>query len=125
MKMVLTTARSPDEYVAALAAMGAWQQRSAIALRAAVHEAAPQLQERLHWGHLTYFLNGSPVLLIRAEPQRMLFGFWQGQRLRAIEPRLRPGGKYEMATLHLQPDTPLQRATALRLVARAAQLASR
>ncbi len=125
MKMVLTDARTPNEYVAALRLMGGWQQRSVIALRAAVHVAAPQLDERLHWGHLTYFLNGGPVLLIRAEPHRMLFGFWQGQRLRGIEPRLRPGGKYEMATLHLQPDTPLERATVLRLVAQAAQLATR
>ena len=122
MKMVLTDARSPDEYVAALRIMGDWQQRCTIALRAAVREAAPQLDERLHWGHLSYFLNGSPVLMIRAEPARMLFGFWRGQRLREIEPRLRPGGKYEMATLHLQPDTALERATVLRLVLAAAAL---
>jgi hypothetical protein len=31
-----------------------------------------------------------------------LFGFWRGQRLRHIEPRLKPGGKYEMATLELR-----------------------
>ena len=47
-----------------------------------------------------YFANG-PVLLIRAEDGRVLFGFWRGQRLRGIEPRLKPGGKYEMATLEL------------------------
>jgi hypothetical protein len=42
-----------------------------------------------------------PFLLIRAEERRVLFGFWRGQRLRGIEPRLKPGGKYEMATLEL------------------------
>jgi hypothetical protein len=42
------------------------------------------------------------VLLIRAEDARVLFGFWRGKLLRAIEPRLKPGGKYEMATLELR-----------------------
>jgi hypothetical protein len=42
------------------------------------------------------------VLLIRAEERRLLFGFWRGRRLREIEPRLKPGGKYEMATLELR-----------------------
>ena len=59
---------------------------------------------------------------MRAEPQRVLFGFWRGQRLRHIEPRLRPGGKYEMATLELREDTPLERATVVALVQEAVQL---
>jgi hypothetical protein len=112
MKMVLTPATSPDGYIACL---DGWQGVYARALRAAVVASAPQLQERLKWGHLVYFLDG-PVLLIRAEPQRVLFGFWRGQRLRHIEPRLRPGGKYEMATLELRHDTPLERDTVVRLV---------
>ena len=62
------------------------------------------------------------MLLIRAVPRRVLFGFWRGQRLRHIEPRLRPGGKYEMATLELREGTPLQRATVVRLVQEAAAL---
>jgi hypothetical protein len=41
------------------------------------------------------------VLLIRAEDERVLFGFWRGQRLRDLEERLKPGGKYEMATVVL------------------------
>lgn len=121
MKMQLTTARTPDEYLAQISALGTWQPPRAAALRAVVQEAGAQLEERVHWGHLVYFLNG-PVLLIRVEPQRLLFGFWQGQRLRAIEPRLRPGGKYEMATLELREDTPLQRETALALVRAACAL---
>src|SRR6188472_2460688 len=63
-----------------------------------------------------------PVLLIRVEPNRVLFGFWRGQRLRHIEPRLKPGGKYEMATLELRPDTPLLRETVRSLAAAAADL---
>ncbi len=116
--MILTAARTPDEYIAALAG---WQQRYAEALRGAVRDAAPCLDEQLKWGHLVYWGKG-PVLLIRAEPARVLFGFWRGQRLRDIEARLRPGGKYEMATLELRPDTPLRRETVVALVERAAAL---
>jgi len=65
-------------------------------LRAAVLANA-SLLEVIKWGHLVY-LAGRPVLLIRAEDERVLFGFWRGQRLRHIEPALRPGGKYELAT---------------------------
>lgn len=43
-----------------------------------------------------------PVLLIRAEAHRVLFGFWRGQRLRDLEPALQGGGKYEMATIELR-----------------------
>ena len=118
MKMILTSATTPALY---LHALSGWQQRYANALRDAVVNAAPQLDERLKWGHLVYFSNG-PVLLIRAEPQRVLFGFWRGQRLRHLEPRLRPGGKYEMATLELREHTPLERSTVEALAREAAQL---
>jgi hypothetical protein len=118
MKMVLTPATDPDEYIACLSG---WQQRCAQALRGVVRHAAPELEERLKWGHLVYFADG-PVLLIRAEPSRVLFGFWQGQRLRHIEPRLRPGGKYQMATLELKEGSPFLQETPIRLVSEAAQL---
>ena len=110
-------AESPDAYVGALSG---WQRLQVAALRAAVLEAAP-LEERIKWGHLVYFASG-PALLIRAEERRVLFGFWRGQRLRSIEPRLKPGGKYEMATLELHEDTPLERSTVVALVREAAAL---
>lgn len=110
-------AENPDAYVASLSG---WQRPRVEALRAVVLESAA-LEERVKWGHLVYFSNG-PVLLIRAEPSRLLFGFWRGQRLRAIEPRLKPGGKYEMATLELKPDTPLSRDTARELTVQAVRL---
>jgi len=116
--MVLTSATTPDEYVAC---QDGWRRLYVEALRAAVVESAPELDERLKWGHLVYFRD-TPVLMIRAEPQRVLFGFWQGQRLRHIEPRLRSGGKYEMATLELRQDTPLERDTVWRLAAEASGL---
>ena len=67
------------------------------------------------------FSNG-PVLLIRAEAERVLFGFWRGQRLLSIEPRLKPGGKFEMATLELVEGTPLARSTVVELVQQAVAL---
>jgi hypothetical protein len=87
---------SPDDYVASL---GGWQRQCVESLRREVRGAST-LDEVVKWGHLVYLANG-PVLLIRAEESRVLFGFWRGQRLRAIEPDLKRGGKYEMATLEL------------------------
>ena len=110
-------AANPAAYIASL---GGWQRRYAHALRSAVSGAA-WLDEHVKWGHLVYFSNG-PVLLIRAEETRLLFGFWRGQRLRGIEPRLKPGGKYEMATLQLVEATPLERATVVDLVKEAVAL---
>ena len=114
MKMILTKATDPDGYVAALSG---WQQARVIALRRSVRRAVPAFEERLKWGHLVYLLDG-PVLLVRAEPTRVLFGFWRGQRLRELEPRLEPGGRYEMATLVLHEDTKLT-ATRVAALARA------
>jgi hypothetical protein len=104
-------AESADAYVASLRG---WQRRYAEAVRSAVLSAAP-LREAIKWGHLVYFSEG-PVLLVRAEEMRVLFGFWRGKRLRDIEPRLKPGGKYEMATLELVEQTPLERSTVVALV---------
>jgi hypothetical protein len=86
-------AATPDAYVAALSG---WQRALVEQLRAVVLDG-PALEEVIKWGHLVYLSNG-PVLLIRAEESRVLFGFWRGQRLREMDPLLKPGGKYEMAT---------------------------
>lgn len=90
-------AANPDAYVAGLSG---WRCTLVESLRATV-TASGDLEEAVKWGHLVYSSNG-PALLIRAEEQRVLFGFWRGQRLLGIEPRLRSGGKYEMATLELR-----------------------
>lgn len=89
-------AATPDAWVAGL---DGWRRERVEALRAAVL-AAGGTDELIKWGHLVYLSNG-PVALIRAEGRRVLLGFWRGQRLRALEPRLKPGGQYEMATLSL------------------------
>lgn len=114
----VTPAANPDAYVAALTG---WQKEFVTALRDAVLEAAPGIDERIKWTHLVYFSNG-PVLLIRAEEERVLFGFWRGKRLLQIEPRMTGGGKYELRTLELRQDTPLDRATVLELVRAAVAL---
>ena len=118
MKMILIPAKTADEFIGYLSG---WQRDYCAALREAVHEAAPELEARVKWGNLVFFRNG-PVLMIRSEPSRVLFGFWRGQLLRHIEPRLKPGGKYEMATLQLVPGTPLERGTVLELARQASQL---
>jgi hypothetical protein len=110
-------AANPDAYVASL---DGWQLRCVEHLRAAVR-ASSKLEEVVKWGHLVYLSNG-PVLLIRSEAHRVLFGFWRGQRLRAIEERLKPRGKYEMATLVLQEDTTIDSAIARRLTRKAVAL---
>ncbi len=88
---------TPDAYVAALSD---WRRACVEELRKAVR-SVPGLTETIKWGHLVYLAKG-PVLLIRAEDERVLLGYWRGQRLREIEPRLVPGGNYEMATAQLR-----------------------
>src|SRR4030095_5805201 len=113
-------AASPDAYVAALVG---WRRERVEALRATVRASAV-LEEVVKWGHLVYLANG-PVLLIRAEDNRVLFGFWRGQRLRAIEPSLKRGGKYEMATLELREGMTVDSATVRRLTREAVALNER
>ena len=62
------------------------------------------------------YLSNGPLLFIRAEEERVLFGFWRGQRLREIESRLKPGGKYEMATIELRENDEINASVVRRLV---------
>lgn len=113
----LTPASSPDEYVTGLSG---WQRALVESLRTTV-TATGGLEEAVKWGHLVYASNG-PVLLIRAEEQRVLFGFWRGQRLQGIELRLKSGGKYEMATLELREGMTATRSVVRRLTQEAIRL---
>lgn len=85
---------SPDAYVEGMAG---WHRALVTHLRAAALSVGG-LDEVIKWGHLVYLSNG-PVLLIRAEGQRVLLGYWRGQRLQDIEPRLKSGGQFEMASI--------------------------
>ena len=113
----IVPAANPDAYVEGL---DGWQRKIVEVLRSAVR-AASALDEVVKWGHLVYLANG-PVLLIRAEEERVLLGFWRGQRLGAVEPRLKPGGKYEMATLELRAGETIKLATVKRLAREAVAL---
>ena len=110
-------ATSPDAYVEALSG---WQRALVEQLRRDVRAAAP-LDERIKWTHLVYFSNG-PLLLIRAEEKRVLFGFWRGKRLREIAPRLKAGGKYELATWELREGDSVDPALVTALVQEAVRL---
>lgn len=110
-------ASSPDEYVAAL---DGWHRIGVKRLRATVRDST-SATEAIKWGHLVYFSNG-PLLYIRAEEERILFGFWRGQLLRKIEPRQKPGGKYEMGTLELRKGDTIDEKTIRELVRKAVAL---
>ena len=110
-------AESPEAYVEALTG---WQRPLVEGIRATVRKST-RLEEVIRWGHLVYYSNG-PALLIRAEPGRVLFGFWRGQQMRDIEPRLKPGGKYEMASLELREGDAIDPAIVRRLVKKAMRL---
>jgi hypothetical protein len=112
-----TPASSPDAYVSALSG---WQRVTVERLRAVVLTTVG-LDEVIKWGHLVY-LSNAPALLIRAEEHRVLFGFWRGKRLREIDPRLKLGGKYEMATIELHQNEEVISSTARRLVKEAVRL---
>ncbi len=70
MKMNLTNAKTPAEY---LACFDGWQRKRSAALHATVTEAAAELEVWLKWGHIVYFLDG-PAVLVRVEPSRVLSG---------------------------------------------------
>ena len=113
----MTPAASPDAYVVAL--LG-WRRECVESLRATVR-AVSALDEVVKWGDFVYLSNG-PALLIRAEEKRVLFGFWRGQRLSNIEPRLKKSGKYEMATLDLREGTTIKPSIVRRLAREAVAL---
>ena len=108
---------SPDEYVQSISG---WQ-RDRVDMLRAIAAKVGDAEETIKWGHLVYMANG-PAFLIRAEDERVLFGFWRGKRLLDIEPRMIGNGKYEMKTLDLREDTAIDPTVAERLVREAIQL---
>jgi len=112
-----TPAANPGAYVAALSG---WQRSCVESLRSGVRASA-KLDETIKWGNIVYLSNG-PALMIRAEEKRVLFGFWRGQRLRDIDKRLKPGGKYEMATIELREGDSVSPAVVRRLTKEAVAL---
>jgi len=108
---------SPDEYVQSISG---WQRDRVDVLRA-IAAMVGDSEEAIKWGHLVYMANG-PAFLIRADDDRVLFGFWRGKRLLDIEPRMTGTGKYEMKTLELREETSINSAIAEKLIREAIRL---
>ena len=110
-------AASPDEYVQSLTG---WQRDRVDTLRRTARDVGDS-EETVKWGHLVYLANG-PAFLIRAEENRVLFGFWRGKRMLDIEPRMKGSGKYEMCTLELSESTQIDEVVAKKLIREAIRL---
>lgn len=106
---------SPAAFVAA---QSGWRLTLVKSLRAAIRREAGACEETIKWGNLIW-LDGGPVVGIRAERARVLLFYWRGKRLRGIEPRLKPGGKFELATIELREGMKIAPAT-VRALTRAA-----
>jgi len=117
MSMMGPAAANPDAYIAALSG---WQLERCTMLRAAVMRAAP-FEETIKWTNLVFMANG-PCILIRAEEHRVLLGFWRGKRLRALEPRIKASGKYELGNLVMTEATQVTPETVAKLAAEAFRL---
>jgi len=115
--MMGPVAESPDAYIAALSG---WQRDSAEMMRAAIMSAAA-FEETIKWTNLVFMANG-PCILIRAEQQRVLLGFWRGKRLRDLEPRIKASGKYELGNLVMTEATEVTVEQVARLAAEAHRL---
>ncbi len=110
-------AASPDAYVEALSG---WQRERVEMLRAAV-KAGGDFDEIIKWHNLVFVSNGL-CILIRAEQNRVLLGFWRGKRLVDIEPRIKASGKYELGNLIMVEETHVDPALVTGLASAAAAL---
>ncbi len=110
-------AASPDAYVEALSG---WQRERVEMLRAAV-KAGGYFDEIIKWHNLVFVSNGL-CILIRAEQNRVLLGFWRGKRLVDIEPRIKASGKYELGNLIMVEETHADPALVTGLASAAAAL---
>src|SRR5690606_20665162 len=92
----MKAAASPDAFVDELTG---WRRPLVEALRRQINAGA-EFTEIIKWGNLVFVANG-PCILIHAEAHRIVLGFWRGKRLTGLEPRIRPGGKYELGNIIL------------------------
>ena len=116
----MANAASPE---ADLAALKGWRRELVDHLRDNVLAAA-KLAEGIKYGNLFYTSNG-PAVVIRAEDKRVLLAFFRGKRMREIEPRLKPSGKYELANIVLVEGDALAAGTIRKLAKEAVALNKR
>jgi hypothetical protein len=108
---------SVDEFVAGLSG---WQAQAVAALRRDVLSAGG-VTETLKWGHPVYEAGG-PVCLIKAHKAHVTFGLWRGAEMTALEPRLEPGGSFQMAAIKLRAPGEISAEQVRRLVAEGIRL---
>ncbi len=108
---------SPDAFIDNLSG---WRRDCAKALRDAINAGAP-FDETIKWHNLVFLSNG-PCILIHAEESRILLGFWRGQRLTGLDPRIRPSGKYELGNITFVEAAPIDPAAVTRLATAASML---
>ena len=113
----MRAAANPDAFVEELSG---WQRELVAMLRAAVNAGA-DFDELIKWGNLVFAHNGLSVL-IHVEDHRVVFGFFRGKRLTALEPRIRPSGKYELGNIVFFEGDDIESAQVERLAREAARL---
>jgi len=113
----MTAAANPDAFVEALSG---WRRELVERLRAAVNAGAA-FDELIKWGNLVFAHRGLTIL-IHVEDHRVVFGFFRGKRLTALEPRIRPSGKYELGNIVLFEGDEIDSAQVARLAREAARL---
>ena len=113
----MKAAANPDAFVEELCG---WQRELVAMLRAAVNAGA-DFDELIKWGNLVFAHNGL-CALIHVEDHRVVFGFWRGKRLTGIEPRIKPGGKYELGNIVFFEGDAIERGQVERLAREAARL---
>ena len=90
----MMAAASPDAFVTELSG---WRRELVAMLRSAINAGA-EFDEIIKWGNLVFVHHGL-CALIHVEDERVVLGFWRGKRLTALEPRIRPSGKYELGNI--------------------------
>ena len=113
----MKAAASPDAFVEELSG---WRRELVATLRAAVNAGAA-FDEIIKWGNLVFVHQGLAVL-IHVEDHRVVFGFFRGKRLTAIEPRIKPSGKYELGNIVFFEGDAIEREQVERLAKQAARL---
>jgi hypothetical protein len=115
--MKMKAAASPDAFVEEL---DGWRRALVQMLRSAVNAGA-EFDELIKWGNLVFAHNGLSIL-IHVEDHRVVLGFFRGKRLTALEPRIRPSGKYELGNIVFFEGDAIDPGQAERLAREAARL---
>ena len=113
----MKAAASPDAFVAELSG---WRAGLVAMLRAAIGAGA-RFDEIIKWGNLV-FVHRGPCALIHVEEHRVVLGFWRGKRLTALEPRIKPSGKYELGNIVFSEGDGIDAAQLTALASEAARL---